>query len=195
MKQEEVRQEQEEMKQEAGTGEVERPEEAARDETPAESTEPAETGDGSETAAAPDVPKEDENIRYMRLAADFQNYKKRTETEKSDIYAYANEKFALDLLEVLDSFERAIVQDTKEAANASFIDGMEMILTQFRGVLSKNSVEEIAAVGAVFDPNFHHAVVMEDSAEYESGMVTEVMQKGYRLKEKVIRPAMVKVAQ
>ncbi|MDR2156949.1 MAG: nucleotide exchange factor GrpE [Clostridiales Family XIII bacterium] len=153
------------------------------------------TGSGPETGESGD-------LRYMRLAADFQNYKKRTEKEKSEIYAYANAKFATDLLEVLDNFERAIgdaaerpTENPAEGSNETFLAGMEMIRAQLINVLKKNDVEEIAAVGEVFDPNVHHAVMMEASETYESGQVTCVMQKGYRLREKVIRPAMVKVAE
>jgi molecular chaperone GrpE len=152
--------------------------------------------EGAEVAPPDDSgDTESADARYMRLAADFQNYKKRTEKEKSDVYVYANAKFATDLLEVLDNFERAIDQDATEGADAKFLEGMNMIRAQLSNVLQKNDVEEIAAVGEAFDPNVHHAVLMEPSDEYESGQVTYVMQKGYKLKDKVIRPAMVKVAE
>lgn len=131
------------------------------------------------------------NARYLRLMADFQNFKRRTEKEKSDIYAFANEKIISELLNVIDNFERAL-----DAGNAedSFYKGMEMILKQLLGVLEKAGASEIAALGEEFDPNFHNAVMTEDSDEYESGKVTEVLQKGYVLNNKVIRPSMVKVA-
>jgi molecular chaperone GrpE len=175
---------------EPGTEEGEATEPGAESETePSEAGVPK--GDGSED----DEPKEEWETRYLRLAADFDNFRKRTAKEKSDIYAHANEKFAVDLLDVLDNFERAINQNVAEHANETFTEGMQMILTQFMNVLLKNDVMEIEAVGAAFDPNIHHAVVMEASEKYESGTVTEVLQKGYKLKEKVIRPAMVKVAQ
>lgn len=138
--------------------------------------------------------REDENAKYLRLAADFQNFRKRSEKEKSDIYIYANEKFAKDLLEVLDNFERALDQAGPESAEEPFRAGMDMILTQLRNVLAANNVEEIIAIGEVFDPNLHHAVIMDESDSAESGKVTEVMQKGYKLKDRVIRPSMVKVA-
>ena len=167
---------------------------------PSEDLGPSETPDGeaaeeSGTEKGREDAREDESQRYMRLAADFQNFKKRTEKEKADIYAFANEKFAADLLEVLDNFERAVAQDNVEGADAKFLEGMEMILSQLKNVLAKNNVEEIAAIGEEFDPNVHHAVLMESSETYESGRVTDVMQKGYRLKDKVVRPAMVKVSQ
>ncbi len=136
-------------------------------------------------------PEEDENSRYMRLMADFQNYKKRVEKEKSDIYSYANEKLATELLTVLDNFERALEH---EGENDSFKEGMEMIFKQLFDVLEKAGLKEIPALGEEFDPNFHNAVMNEDTQEYESGIVSGVMQKGYTLNGKVIRPSMVRVA-
>jgi molecular chaperone GrpE len=147
---------------------------------------------------------EDDDARYMRLAADFQNYKKRTEKEKSDIYAYANEKFAADILDVMDNFERAIGQDaaaiaaetaTSDGSDGKFIEGMKLIMEQLVNVLERNDVAEIDALGADFDPNLHHAVQMAESSEYKSGKVTKVVQKGYMIRDKVLRPAMVMVAQ
>lgn len=138
--------------------------------------------------------EEDEALeaKYMRLMADFQNYKRRTEAEKSNVYAYANEQIVLRLLEVIDSFERAL--DHKDTAEGAFAEGMEMIFRQLLDVLKNSNVEEIEALGKEFDPNFHNAVLMEDTDEYESNTVSAVLQKGYTLNGKVIRPSMVKVA-
>jgi molecular chaperone GrpE len=133
-----------------------------------------------------------ESERYQRLFAEFSNYKRRTEKEKSDLYAYAGEKFAKGLLDVIDNFERAM--DAKPEGD-KFADGMELILVQLKGVLEKNNVEEIKALGEPFDPNFHNAVMTEAVEGTESGIVTRVMQKGYTLNGKVIRPAMVAVSQ
>jgi molecular chaperone GrpE len=133
--------------------------------------------------------------KYVRLAADFQNYKKRVEKEKSDIYTYANEKIVVGVLEVIDNFERALEHSPEAAvADESYTKGMEMIFKQLWDVLSKNDVEEISSLGEEFDPNLHHAVMMEESENYESGRVSGVLGKGYKIREKVIRPAMVKVA-
>ena len=145
-----------------------------------------ETGETGESGA------EDEALmaKYQRLMADFQNYKRRTEKEKNDIYAYANEKLILGLLEVIDNFERAVLSET---ADEKYAEGMEMIFKQLKGVLEKSGLEEIKALGEGFDPNFHNAVMTEDNDKFESGSVTEVLQKGYTLNGKVIRPSMVKV--
>ncbi len=134
---------------------------------------------------------EELNTKYMRLMADFQNYKRRTEKEKSDIYAYANEKIVSELLDVIDNFERALEHGE---GDEGFVQGMNNIFKIFKGVLEKSGLEEIEALGAEFDPNFHNAVMTEDSNDYESGFVTQVLQKGYKLNGKVIRPTMVKVA-
>lgn len=137
-------------------------------------------------------PEEVESERYMRLMAEFQNFKRRSEKEKSEVYARANEKVVTDLLAVADNFERALQSGTE--ANEGFVKGMEMIFKQLQDVMTKAGAEEINALGADFDPNFHNAVMMEDSEEYESGKVSAVLQKGYTLNGRVIRPSMVKVA-
>lgn len=162
------------------------------DETNADDQERQEQEDSkADNEEAAKEPEEDENSRYMRLMADFQNYKKRVEKEKSDIYSYANEKIATELLAVLDNFERALEHDGEDK---SFKEGMEMIFKQLFDVLEKAGMEEIPALGEEFDPNFHNAVMNEETDEYESGKVSGVMQKGYTLNGKVIRPSMVKVA-
>lgn len=135
--------------------------------------------------------KEDtEELRYLRLMADFQNYKKRVEKEKRDLYSYANEKLMNELLAVVDNFERALDHDADEG----FKEGIEMIFKQLQDVLEKSGLAEIPALGEEFDPNVHSAVMTEETEEYESGKVSGVMQKGYTLNGKVIRPSMVKVA-
>ena len=135
-------------------------------------------------------PEEDGDAKYLRLMADFQNYKKRVEKEKKDLYSYANEKLVTELLAVLDNFERALAH---EDSGDGFKEGMEMIFKQLMDVLEKSGLAEIAALGEDFDPNFHNAVMTEETEEYESGKVSGVLQKGYTLNGKVIRPSMVKV--
>lgn len=139
-------------------------------------------------------PEEDNDTRYMRLAADFQNYKRRVEKEKSDIYQYANEKIALDIIEVMDNFERALAHSS-ECADKQFAEGVGMIYKQLKTVLDKNNIIAIEDEGHEFDPNFHNAVMVEENPDFDSGIVIQSMQKGYTLNGKVIRPSMVKVAQ
>jgi len=140
---------------------------------------------------AKDAEEEALNAKYLRLMADFQNFRRRTEKEKNDIYAFANEKIVSELLNVIDNFERALAMAEE---GDGFAEGIRLIFKQLQGVLEKSGVAEIEALGQDFDPNFHNAVMMEDSSEYESGKVTEVLQKGYMLNNRVIRPSMVKVA-
>ena len=147
------------------------------------------------TESADDNSEEDEelNVKYMRLMADFQNFKRRADRERSEIYARANENIVTQLLDVADNFERALADDSAEE-DENFRKGMEMIYSQLMEVLAKAGVSEIIAEGEEFDPNFHNAVMMEDTDKVESGKVSEVLQKGYTLNGRVVRPSMVKVA-
>jgi molecular chaperone GrpE len=175
--------------------EKKKPDETAETPPADETAQTAESGAQTDETSAQTAQDEDLNAKYMRLAADFQNYKRRVEKEKSDVYAYANEKIAVDLLGVLDNFERALESGGgTEAADESFATGMGLICKQLSDILLKNGVEEILCLGEEFDPSLHHAVMMEETADYESGKVSAVLGKGYKLKDRVIRPAMVKVA-
>lgn len=186
----------EEIKEETAEASEETAEEAAAEETAETETEPEEKKE-----EASDNKKESEtekqlaemNAKYVRLMADFQNQKKRFEKEKADIYQFANEDIVKSLLEVIDNFERAL--DASQDDGSKFREGMEMIFKQLMGALEKAGVSEIKALGEEFDPNFHNAVMMEETDEFESNKVSGVMQKGYTLNSKVIRPSMVKVAQ
>jgi molecular chaperone GrpE len=127
----------------------------------------------------------------MRLMAEFQNFKRRAAREKSDIHAYANEKIVGELLPVLDNFERALSTDASDAEG--YAKGMELIFQQLRTALEHAGLKEIPALGEEFDPNYHNAVMTEDSDEHDDGKVSKVLQKGYTLNDKVIRPSMVAV--
>lgn len=174
------------------------PEEELTEEKTTEETQEEPCGDvPEEKPEEPEKQAEDEdlNTKYLRLAADFQNFRRRTEKEKSDIYAFANEKFALGLLEVMDNFERAM-EHVADSSDPKLAEGMQLILKQLQGVLEKNNVVEIEALGKPFDPAFHNAVMTEAAEEgTEPNTVTKVFQKGYMLNQKVIRPSMVAVAQ
>ncbi|ASS37680.1 hypothetical protein AXF17_03910 [Mogibacterium pumilum] len=149
-----------------------------------------ESGEASEKKAQPE---EDGETKYLRLMAEFQNYKKRVAKEKTDIRSYANERIVTELLEVLDNFERALASETTAEAEG-YAQGMKLIFDQFLGVLTKSGLEEVKALGEDFDPNMHNAVMTADSEEYDSNKVCNVLQKGYTLNGKVIRPSMVTVA-
>ena len=134
--------------------------------------------------------EEAESERYMRLMAEFQNFKRRAAKEKSDIHAYANEKIVGDLLPVLDNFERALSTETEDEGYAK---GMQLIFEQLKTALGNAGLEEIKAMDEEFDPNVHNAVMTETIEEKEDGTITKVLQKGYKLKDKVVRPSMVAV--
>ncbi|MCF0143579.1 MAG: nucleotide exchange factor GrpE [Firmicutes bacterium] len=168
---------------------VEEATEDAKPEGPGDTEEKEEKGE-EKTEEKAEEKEEEGDAKYLRLMADFQNYKKRVEKEKKDLYSYANEKIMSELLAVIDNFERALEQDAGEG----FKEGMEMIFKQLGDVLKTSGLEEIPALGEDFDPNVHNAVMAEETEEYESGKVSGVMQKGYTLNGKVIRPSMVKVA-
>ena len=141
--------------------------------------------------------EEAESERYMRLMAEFQNFKKRAAKEKTDIHAYANEKLMNELLPVLDNFERALETKTDDSQSEelkNYAQGMELIFQQMKTALSNHGLKEIEALGEDFDPNKHSAVMTEETDEYESGKVSKVLQKGYELNGRVIRPAMVAVS-
>ena len=135
------------------------------------------------------------NEKVMRAQAEMMNFKRRKEEETSNLLKYANEDILKSLLPIVDNFERAIKLDDNDLSDevSKFLSGFKMIYTSVIDVLNKFEVKEIIAEGVEFDPKIHQAVLMEHDDTKPSGVVLEVLQKGYMYKEKVIRPAMVKV--
>ena len=129
--------------------------------------------------------------RWQRLMAEFDNYRKRSEKEKSDTYDYAVSNTVVEILPVIDNFERAI---KVESQDKNLFAGVEMIYKQMMGLLEKLHVTPIDAVGKEFDPNLHNAVMHIDDENLGENIVAEELQKGYLYKEKVIRHSLVKVA-
>ena len=156
-----------------------------------EETEATES-DVVEEAAENDERMAELEERYLRLQADYSNFRRRSGEEKQQMHLLGMEKLALDILPVLDNFERALATD--DVKDEKFYEGMKMIADQFRGELAKNEIVEIDALNAPFDPNLHHAVMTEEKEDIEADVVIDVLQKGYKLKDRVIRPAMVKVS-
>lgn len=130
--------------------------------------------------------------RLVRLQADFENYRKRIAREKEEWLKYASEPVVVALLPVLDNFERAL--QAKESDPAKVVAGIEMIYKQLWDVLSREGLQPVPAVGEQFDPNRHEAIMQEISSEYPDNTVIEELQRGYFFKDKVVRPALVKVA-
>lgn len=135
---------------------------------------------------------EELTVKLTRLQADFVNYKKRSEKEQERSIAYGVESFVIQLLPILDNFQRALDSETDK--ESSLYKGVEMILNQLKALLTNKGIEEIEDIGVDFDPNVHNAISMEESEEFEAGKVISVLQKGYRMKDKVIRPSMVIVS-
>lgn len=140
----------------------------------------------------------DENAKLkdslLRLQADFSNYKRRVEKEKADIHKYAAESIITKLLPVLDNFDRAFKEVQEEDKEDAFTKGIELIRQDLDKILVQEGLEVIESDNQKFDANLHHAVFMEENDEVESEHIIETFQKGYKLKDKVIRPAMVKVS-
>ncbi|SDZ19668.1 molecular chaperone GrpE [Proteiniborus ethanoligenes] len=132
--------------------------------------------------------------RYIRLQADFNNFKKRTEKERESTYQFATQDIMTSLLPVLDNFDRALGVDIEETNVKNLYKGVEMVHNQLLEVLQSKGLEEISSLNEQFDPNFHHAVVQEESENHDENTIIEVFQKGYKVKDKVIRPSMVKVS-
>ena len=129
--------------------------------------------------------------KWQRLMAEFDNYRKRSEKEKSDSYDYAVSNTVAEILPVIDNFERALKVESEDKA---FYAGVEMIYKQMMGLLEKLHVAPIDAAGKEFDPNLHNAVMHIDDENLGENIVAEELQKGYLYKEKVIRHSLVKVA-
>lgn len=136
---------------------------------------------------------EDNHGRFLRACADLENYKKRAEKEKVESISFANESLISEILPVLDNFERAL-SHAKEENLESLTKGVRLIIEQMYPVLKKFGLQEIKAVGERFDPAVHHAISQEDTTQAEPETVVREFQKGYYLKGRLLRPAMVAVA-
>ncbi|ASA95414.1 MULTISPECIES: nucleotide exchange factor GrpE [Anoxybacillus] len=133
--------------------------------------------------------------RFLRLHADFDNYRRRVRLDMEAAEKYRAQSLVSDLLPILDNFERALQVQVEDEKAKSLLQGMEMVYRSLIEALKKEGVEAIESVGKPFDPHVHQAVMQVDDQNYEPNTVVEEFQKGYKLKDRVIRPAMVKVNQ
>jgi molecular chaperone GrpE len=138
---------------------------------------------------------EDADNRYLRLQADFDNFRRRTRLESEASEKYRAQKLILDILPSLDNFERAIKLETADSQSNPLLQGMEMVYRGLIEALSKEGLVAIEAVGKEFDPHLHQAVMQGEDENFGANIVIEEFQKGYMLKDRVIRPSMVKVNQ
>ena len=157
-----------------------------------ESDEGADENAGPETLTEAQEAIAELNERIVRLTADFDNFRKRAQREKDEARQFANQGLLEKLLPVLDNFEMALT--AVKDADPSVRDGVQMILDQLLGVLKESGVEPVDATGQPFDPNLHDALSQEETTEVEEGTVVQQVQRGYKLNDRLVRPARVVVA-
>ena len=157
-----------------------------------------ESDEGTDENAGPETLTEAQeaiaelNERIVRLTADFDNFRKRAQREKDEARQFANQGLLEKLLPVLDNFEMALT--AVKGADPSVRDGVQMILDQLLGVLKESGVEPVDAMGQPFDPNLHDALSQGETTEVEEGTVVQQVQRGYKLNDRLVRPARVVVA-
>ena len=134
---------------------------------------------------------EEKKNQYLRLQADFENFRRRTRQEKEELGNVVTQTILKDMLPLLDNFERALASDNKDSEG--FHKGVEMIYNQFAEALKKNGLEYIETEGKKFDPNFHQAVMRVQNPDLEDETIAAELQKGYIVKGRVVRPSMVQV--
>ncbi|WP_248926758.1 nucleotide exchange factor GrpE [Paenibacillus hamazuiensis] len=167
----------------------------AQDETAGEPQEASEqpSAENSELEAARKLAEENYQ-RFLRAQADFDNFRRRTREEKEQFAKYASLKLIEQLLPVVDNFERAMSTSKETKDFDALVKGLDMTFRQLEQVLAQEGLQPMNAVGQPFNPEFHQAIMQVESEEHEEGIVVEEVQKGYMLKDKVVRPAMVKVS-
>ena len=167
------------------------PLEGPTDELQTPSADPSGTATDELTAALEE--KQSLQDRLLRTAAEFDNYRKRVDRERRELTDYAATDVLYDLLPIVDDFERAL--EAKPDADAeNYRQGVDLILKQMHDLLRKRGVTQIEALGTDFDPNFHQAVMHDASAEHREGEVMQELRRGYMLRDRLLRAAMVKVA-
>ncbi|HEE8658161.1 nucleotide exchange factor GrpE [Staphylococcus aureus] len=138
----------------------------------------------------------DENEeKYLRLYAEFENYKRRIQKENEINKTYQAQRVLTDILPAIDNIERALQIEGDDETFKSLQKGVQMVHESLINALKDNGLEVIKTEGETFDPNIHQAVVQDDNPDFESGEITQELQKGYKLKDRVLRPSMVKVNQ
>ncbi|MBI4687100.1 MAG: nucleotide exchange factor GrpE [Nitrospirae bacterium] len=132
--------------------------------------------------------------KYLRFYADFENYKRRMAKDKEELAKYANEALMRELLSVIDHLELALEHSSNSEAVTSIAEGVSMTLKELKGILEKFGLTDIRALGTPFDPTVHDAMAQIDTEEGEDGMIAQVFRKGYMLRDRVLRAALVGVS-
>lgn len=131
---------------------------------------------------------------WQRTLAEFANARKRMDKQRSEAYSHATASVVSKLLPVLDDFDRALANVPEAISSDSWFEGLRLVHKKMNGILEGANIERIATVGQPFDPNIHEAILQEPSDEYESGLIIRELQSGYKLGDRIIRPALVCVA-
>ena len=169
---------------------------AEAEETVAELPEGPETPEELRTALEEERARAEEYLdQWKRARAEFANFKKRNEKEREELLNFANSILIAKILPILDDFERAARTIPDKIHTLTWVEGIFLIHRKLQAILEQEGVTEIEAeVGKEFDPTVHEAVVHEESKEYKEGQIVDILQKGYKLHDRVVRPTLVKVA-
>lgn len=166
-----------------------------QDELPEEMVTPAEAPVSLEEQLAQAQADAAANLEgWQRTLAEFANARKRMERQRVEAHSYATTEVINKLLPVIDDFERALNNIPSAIGDNSWFDGLKLVYKKLTSILEGANIERIVTVGELFDPNFHEAILQESSDEYESGYIIRELQSGYKLGDRVIRPALVVVA-
>jgi molecular chaperone GrpE len=155
-------------------------------------TDPGRTGDSATDDAAA-TPSTEQDERYLRLAADFENFRRRKNQELADRSRYASEDAARALLPVLDNLRRAVAHAAEAGTEEFFVSGLELVVREFEAALEKLGVVPIDAEGQPFDPSLHEAIGSVEGGDVDVDTVADEVQRGYRLHDRVLRPSLVRV--
>ncbi|QDX93265.1 nucleotide exchange factor GrpE [Brevibacillus laterosporus] len=163
------------------------------EQTESEATETGETIDLAMEVERLQAQLQEQENRLLRNLADMDNMRRRSRKEQEDLQKYASQKVVESLLPALDNFERALAVDPSTATAESILQGVQMVYRQVVQVFEQEGLQAVESVGKAFDPHVHQAVMQVEDSNYEANTVVEELQKGYQFKDRVIRPAMVKV--
>ncbi|MBS2969756.1 nucleotide exchange factor GrpE [Metabacillus sp. KIGAM252] len=167
----------------------------SQEETAEAETETDELSEAREKIASLESKVDESESKLLRVQADFENFKRRARMDAESVQKYRAQNLISEILPALDNFERALKVEASDEQTKSLLQGMEMVHRQLVQALKSEGVEEIETVGKTFDPHLHQAVMQGEEEGFEPNTVIEEFQKGYKLKDRVIRPSMVKVSQ